>query len=235
VFASPIDAKATPYWEWHEGSSSTMLKRWVEERFGDTSPDESDYQPGTAYKRIYRPPIFGSFYRAIDLGKRSESFVALRILLHKLGGVFETIEPAIANQATYGHLVRELLLLACNEVESSWAAVLRENHYPARRNGWKTTDYIKLLAPCCSIPTGCLSGPTPTSRILPLLRVGTRRRLQSRFRGTTHTTKQSTTESRIYGTRLWRMPSMRLGQPSSCFSHSSEPKSSHAMASKRRW
>lgn len=147
VFASPIDAKATPYWEWHEGSSSTMLKRWVEERFGDTSPDESDYQPGTAYKRIYRPPIFGSFYRAIDLGKRSESFVALRILLHKLGGVFETIEPAIANQATYGHLVRELLLLACNEVESSWAAVLRENHYPARRNGWKTTDYIKLLGP----------------------------------------------------------------------------------------
>jgi hypothetical protein len=124
-----------------------MLKGWVEERFGDTSPDESDYQPGTAYQRIYRPPVFGSFYRAIDLGKRSESFVALRILLHKLGAIFETIAPAIANQATYGHLVRELLLLACNEVESSWAAVLRENDYPARRNGWKTTDYVKLLGP----------------------------------------------------------------------------------------
>jgi hypothetical protein len=146
-FASPIDARATPYWEWHEGSSPTMLEGWVKDRFGDTIPDGSDYHPGTAYKRIYRPPVFGSFYRAIDLGKRSESFVALRILLHKLGAIFETIEPSTANQATYGHLVRELLLLACNEVESSWAAVLRENQYPATRNGWNTTDYVKLLGP----------------------------------------------------------------------------------------
>jgi hypothetical protein len=103
--------------------------------------------PGTVYKRIFRPlASTGNFYRAVSQEKLTESFVSLRILLGKLEELFETIEPAEANLLAYGHKIREILLLACMEVESSWSAVLKENDYPA--DGMLTTkDYVKLLTP----------------------------------------------------------------------------------------
>jgi hypothetical protein len=43
------------------------LKAWILGLFGDREPVESDYQPGTAYKRINRPlNTGGSLQRAID-------------------------------------------------------------------------------------------------------------------------------------------------------------------------
>ena len=45
----------------------------------------------------------------------------------------------------YGHKIRELLLLACMEVESSWTAVLKINEYGKGR--LTTQDYVKLLSP----------------------------------------------------------------------------------------
>jgi hypothetical protein len=144
-FAFPLTRGGMSYWEYSPGASSDKTRDWVGVRFGDSQPRESEYVPGTVYKRIYNPPVCGSFLRAIDQGKRTQSFVALRILLDKLATVFQTIEPANANRATFGHLVRELLLIACMEVEASWTAVLRENGYPGCR--FTTTDYVKLLEP----------------------------------------------------------------------------------------
>jgi len=144
-FAFPIGEGGQPYWEYSPGATCDKTRAWVKERFGDAQPYESEYAPGTAYKRIFRPPVSGSFYRAIDQSKRSQSFVTLRILLDKLTTIFQTIEPTNANRTTYGHLVRELLLIACMEVEASWSAVLRENSYPAGR--YNTNDYIKLIEP----------------------------------------------------------------------------------------
>jgi len=141
-FAYPVSKAGKPCIEWQPGASFSLLKDWVKDTFGDPHPSESDYQPGTAYKRIYWPLTSGSYYRAIDQGKRTQSFVALRILLDKLGVIFQTIEPSKKNHATFGHLVRELLLLACMEVESSWAAVLKENGYLKPR--LTTEDYVKL-------------------------------------------------------------------------------------------
>jgi hypothetical protein len=59
--------------------------------------------------------------------------------------VFETVEPAQGNMQTYGHKIRELLLLAAMEVEASWTAVLRANGYAEQRP--TTKDYVKLLSP----------------------------------------------------------------------------------------
>jgi hypothetical protein len=144
-FAAPLAGSTPIYSEPAPGANVDKLRAWIDRVFGDASPRESEYVPGTVYKRIYRPPIYGSFARAVDEGKRSQSFVALRILLDKLALVFQTIEPTSVNQTAYGHLVRELLLLACMEVEASWCAVLRESAYPVTR--LKTQDYVKLLAP----------------------------------------------------------------------------------------
>jgi len=125
----------------------SSLKQWIADTFGDTSPIESEYQPGTAYKRICWPlASSGTLSRAIDTVARTQSFVALRLLLSKMTTIFDNIEPNPRNLDTFGHNVRELLLLAAMEVEASWAAVLKANGYSARRR-LSTNDYVKLLDP----------------------------------------------------------------------------------------
>lgn len=128
-------------------ASFPTLKDWVIKSFGDTEPTMSGYVPGTFYKRIWRPLASpGSFHKAISQEKLTESFVALRILLSKLETLFETIEPSELNLPAYGHKIREILLLACMEVESSWSAVLKENGY-STGGRFTTNDYVKLSGP----------------------------------------------------------------------------------------
>ncbi len=122
------------------------LKTWILGIFGDPAPEESDYLPGTAYKRIHRPlNTGGTLQSAIDTEAETQSFVALKILLAKMEDVFETVEPSQSNLTVYGHKIREILLLAAMEVEASWAAVLKVNNYPGSR--FSTNDYVKLLQP----------------------------------------------------------------------------------------
>lgn len=123
------------------------LKEWVIKSFGDTEPVEIDYVPGTCYKRIWRPLVCtGTLHKTISQEKLNDSLVSLRILLSKLEDLFETVEPSANNSSAYGHKIREILLLACMEVESSLSAVLKENNYssPGRLT---TNDYVKLLEP----------------------------------------------------------------------------------------
>jgi hypothetical protein len=122
------------------------LKTWIYGIFGDAAPEESDYKPGTAYKRISRRVLAsGNLQQAIDQKALTQSFVALKLLLAKMQDVFETVEPSPSNLQTYGHKIRELLLLAAMEVEASWAAVLKANGYAEDR--FTTRDYVKLLEP----------------------------------------------------------------------------------------
>lgn len=122
------------------------LKSWIRAIFGDPEPLESDYKPGTAYRRISLPlNTGGSLHKTIDEKAMTQSFVALKLLLTKMQDVFETVEPAQANLQTFGHKIRELLLLAAMEVEASWSAVLKANGYAGNR--FTTKDYVKLLAP----------------------------------------------------------------------------------------
>ena len=122
------------------------LKSWILAVFGDPQPQESDYKPGTAYKRISLPlNTTGNLHKAVDATAMTQSFVALRLLLTKMQDIFETVEPGPANLQTYGHKIRELLLLAAMEVEASFSAVLKANGYIKGR--FTTNDYVNLLAP----------------------------------------------------------------------------------------
>jgi hypothetical protein len=132
------------------GEADGTLRDWIGKNFGDTNPVESECPQGIYYKRIWRPYWPGPIYRSVsqvrDGEKITESMVALRILFNKLEELFETIEPGQDNLLAYGHKTREVLLLACMEVESSWTAVLKENGYPQRPT-WNTNDYVKLFRP----------------------------------------------------------------------------------------
>jgi hypothetical protein len=148
-FASGVlESSGNVHFAQFPNASLGTLKDWILKTFGDSEPIESEYVPGTFYKRIFRPLAccIGNFHEAVSQEKVNESFVALRILLGKLDQLFETIEPTTANLLAYGHRIREVLLLACMEVESSWSAVLRENEYLAS-GALTTNDYVKLFDP----------------------------------------------------------------------------------------
>ncbi|WP_243078907.1 hypothetical protein [Pantoea sp. MQR6] len=58
--------------------------------------------------------------------------------------IFDYIEPDVANLNVYGNKLRELLFLACAEVEYLWLKFLQANSYPIKRS-YSTVDYIKCL------------------------------------------------------------------------------------------
>lgn len=71
----------------------------------------------------------------------------MRILIEKLDDVLLYIEPTAAGLQSYGHKTRELLILACTEVENFWAQYMRlANSAPSGRS-FSTNDYVKLLKP----------------------------------------------------------------------------------------
>jgi hypothetical protein len=75
-----------------------------------------------------------------------------RSLFARLRDIFQVIEPCHEHDAVYGHELRQLLILACTEVESSWQAILKANGYPdttksGKPRRWTTKDYVKLLEP----------------------------------------------------------------------------------------
>ena len=82
------------------------------------------------------------------------SRTSLKNLCIDMADVFRRVEPDKLNaNLIYGHEIRNLLALACMEVESSWRAVLRANHYlpattkPGAPPRYTTADYVKLAAP----------------------------------------------------------------------------------------
>jgi hypothetical protein len=62
-------------------------------------------------------------------------------LMHKLAEICQTVHPAPSNFKVYGHEIRNLLILACTEVEMHWRGVLEANGQSGRFN---TANYVAL-------------------------------------------------------------------------------------------
>jgi hypothetical protein len=107
-------------------------------------------QPGQYYPRMARPNDQhwhgspGSNPGELD----HKSFIAialsqLNVLTRQLEGICQVIHPTHSTFDTYGHTIRNLLILACTEVETHWRGILVENGI--NKQVFRTTDYSKLL------------------------------------------------------------------------------------------
>lgn len=113
---------------------------------------EGKMRRGSYYPRIIRP-IFGEEY-SIQSGQTFRNIYdqnALRniqkqeeILVELLEEIFRSIHPHESNFETYGHQIRNLLILATTEVESSLTAILRANSVSPLQNFYTTKDYVRL-------------------------------------------------------------------------------------------
>lgn len=114
-----------------------------------THVEALELQPGEFYPRIARPchPQW-AFPEAIDHNASVRNVVAsshgqLISLIHQLKDIARTVHPERQNLSVYGHEIRNLLMLACTEVETNWKGVLAANSATGR----STKDYVKLAAP----------------------------------------------------------------------------------------
>jgi len=69
---------------------------------------------------------------------------AYQAVQDSLDSLLYVVEPSETNFESYGHKIRELLILACTEVEYLLLRVLMENGYPQQKT-YKTIDYIHCL------------------------------------------------------------------------------------------
>lgn len=66
----------------------------------------------------------------------------LTALTRQLDRICQTVQPVPSNLSTFGHDIRNLLILACTEVEAHWRGVLTANGM--RKDRYNTQDYVVL-------------------------------------------------------------------------------------------
>lgn len=118
---------------------------------------------GESYKDIYRPVLS---QEKIDLCRNSylleymdldyfdspifntnkfiSDFNQLQILIELIEKVFKYISPEQKNMETFGNELRNIIILACTEVESLWKDTLLSNNYANKK--LTTKDYVELLS-----------------------------------------------------------------------------------------
>jgi len=110
---------------------------------------------GTYWPRVWRGWYSGDYtlstYNPVDARmvyqtKFVQSTVAASSLFSYLIDIFRNVEPASENLTTFGHKIRELLILVCTEVEAGWRAVLEANT-TARKKSYRTDDYFRIKEP----------------------------------------------------------------------------------------
>jgi hypothetical protein len=111
-----------------------------------------ELKPGQYYPRMARPndqDLTGS--SAHNPGEQeNKNLIAialgqLNVLARQLEGICQIIHPAKNTFNTYGHTIRNLLILACTEVETHWRGILCSNG--VIKNRYTTKDYVMLRDP----------------------------------------------------------------------------------------
>ena len=127
------------------------LKRstpWFEN--GSNPFHETELAPGEFHPRIARPNdqhpdespgANPGFF--VDMNFIAEARSQLIVLVRQLERICRTVHPEPATMAAYGHDIRNLLLLACTEVENHWRGILHANGFVKDR--YDTRDYVRLV------------------------------------------------------------------------------------------
>lgn len=127
------------------------LEDWVVRVFGAEDIRPSKNLIGEVISGVWRPgihnqnEIFQAF--SIDEHEQRSAEQALRILIGKLDDLFLYIEPEGSGLTAFSHKTRELLLLACTELENVWKQYMKIAIATPTKKEFSTIDYVKLCAP----------------------------------------------------------------------------------------
>jgi len=116
-------------------------------------PFLKDYENEMASLRLGKK-IFGSkhinkkkAFLPYDKNEFISSINQLHVLIENLKSIFLTIHPEGKNLEAYGHNIRNLLILACTEVEAQFKGILIQNGYNPKKDTHNTKDFFELNKP----------------------------------------------------------------------------------------
>lgn len=129
--------------------SAPNLTQWIDNKFGAVELEDTLNDVGTVIDSVWRPGLYlyNDVKAALSINEHEQrcAELSLRILIEKLEEVFLYIEPSVQGLQTYSHKTRELLLLACTEVENSWKNYLELANVQSKRRYFSTADYVSLM------------------------------------------------------------------------------------------
>jgi hypothetical protein len=125
------------------------LNDWATKTFGAEHITEMKSEPGVVTQLIWRPGLYflQDTFKALEVSSVEMRLAAqaLKLLIDRLDDLFIYIEPNKHSLNIFSHKSRELLILACTEVENFW------NHYllaagvkALNGRSFTTKDYVKL-------------------------------------------------------------------------------------------
>ena len=109
---------------------------------------ELELSPGEYYPGMARPVAGESLGRNQDRSdsarnQRTSTTGQLHALVQQLEQICRVVQPIDTNLQAFGHEIRNVLILACTEVEAQWKAILKANAARAE----STKDYVQLALP----------------------------------------------------------------------------------------
>ena len=133
-------------------AKSGNLREWIDQVFGAIEIAETNNDVGHTIHGVWRPGLY--FSEEVLQGLSATTFElrlaeqALLLLIQRLDEFLHFVEPSAGTLKTHSHKARELLILACTEVENAWKAYLRiAGATPQARGDFTTNEYVKLLGP----------------------------------------------------------------------------------------
>ncbi len=91
---------------------------------------------GPCLPRVADTPYFKSFIGSLQ---------QVETLFDGLSSVFRVAHPEENNLSAYGGAIRDLIILACTEVEAQWTGILKANNVMVRGDRYTTNHYVRLL------------------------------------------------------------------------------------------
>lgn len=125
---------------------------------------KSNHNIGEYYKNIYRPVIsykLQNLHQIMDdkplsdcdddisiwgeyKNEYSSHIRQLELILDELKSVFKVVEPTQENLQTYGNTIRNIIILACTEIDSMMKKILKNNGIILDDKEYTTKQYFKL-------------------------------------------------------------------------------------------
>jgi hypothetical protein len=129
---------------------SGTLTDWVTRVFGAQDIKPLQVEIGHAIDGVWRPSLYyyDDTFQALNVTATEMRLAeqALRLLIERLDDILLYIEPDAAGLNTYSHKTRELLILACTEVENFWKSYINKaGTSPINGRTFTTNDYVKLV------------------------------------------------------------------------------------------
>jgi len=127
------------------------LEDWAAITFGAEDVTPLSVEAGAVTDGVWRPGLcyLDQVWQALGTDRQEQRAAeqSLYLLVSALNDLFLYIEPEGRGLDAYGPKTRELLILACTEVEDVWTRYLRRARHPVAPRGYSTNDYVRLLDP----------------------------------------------------------------------------------------